>query len=98
MKFVEAWRKEATIRVWQVVGISLAISGTWGLGIYGSWRYFDDQAHADCVARAELRADVRGAFEVVFSYIETLGVNHAVTVGALAAVDARIPLIDSATC
>lgn len=98
MKFVEAWRKEATIRVWQVVGISVALTGTWGLGIYGSWRYFDNQDHVACVERAELRADVRGAFEVVFSYIETLGVNHDVAVGALAAVDARIPFIDSATC
>jgi hypothetical protein len=98
MRFVEAWRKEVTIRVWQVVGISLALTGTWGLGIYGSWRYFDRQDHAACVERAELRDDVRGAFEVVFAYIETLGVDGEFASGALAVVDARIPAIDSAAC
>lgn len=98
MRIIEVWQKEVPIRMWQVVAISLALTGTWTIGIYGSWRYFDNQDYAACVERAELRSDVRGAFEVVFAYIESLGVAREVSVGALAAVDARIPAIDSADC
>lgn len=98
MSLVGAWRKEVPIRVWQVVTITLAITGTWALGIFGAWRYFDDQEHVACLERAELRDDIRGAFEVVFGYMETLGVGHDTVVGAIAVVDERIPAIDSAMC
>jgi hypothetical protein len=93
MTLIDRLRREVTIRVWQVTGITLALSGTWALGIYGSWRYFEDRDHAACVERNELRTDIRQAFDVTFSFLESaFFVNSEIGDGVLAEIDRVIPL------
>lgn len=93
MTIRDRMRREVKIRVWQVVGITTALSGTWAIGIYGSWAYFEDQDHAACVERNELRGDVRQAFEVTFDFLETLGVDAEIGDGVLAEIDRAIPRV-----
>ncbi len=84
--------RQVPIRLWQIVGITVALSGTWATGIYGLWRYFDDRDHAACVERNDLRSDVRQAFEVTFDFFESRGgIDAEVGDGVLAEIDRAIP-------
>lgn len=93
MTLRERLNRQVTIRVWQVVGITVALSATWATGIYGAWRYFDDREHDSCIERNEMRSDVRQAFQVTFDFLETLGVEPSLGDGVLAEIDRAIPFL-----
>lgn len=93
MTLRERLNRQVQVRVWQVVGITMALSATWATGIYGTWRYFDDRDHVACVERNELRSDVRQAFEVTFEFLETIGVEPSIGERVLAEIDRSIPVL-----
>lgn len=91
--FRERMAREVKVRTYQLTGIAVALSATWAAGIYGAWSYFEDRDRIACEQRNELRADVRSAFQVTFAYFEPIGLDSAISRGAIAAVATQLATI-----
>jgi len=87
MTLREAWKAEVEIRVYQLIAVMLVLLVIWAGGIYGLWRYVEEQT------AVELRDDIAQCQWFVDQHNSLIGVLVARSV-----LDVDYPLLDVADC
>ena len=77
-RMMKAWAETYPIKVYQLIGVLVAISLTWALGIYGVWQYFEREQERVCAAATEARTDIRTVILGIYNAIEADGTNELV--------------------
>lgn len=77
-KIVTAWRQAYPIKLYQLIGVIVAITLTWAAGIYGVRSYFLRDQERTCALAAESRLDLRTVILGIYDAIEVDEANDLV--------------------